>query len=159
MALQLLLNLCIAFIWMFLHNDRSVSGFAAGFVIGMLLIGGLRRFWPHAFYVKKCWAVAALLLLFLKELLISGFEVVRQLIRPKLAVRPGIFAHSTDLASDWEVTILSCLICLTPGTLTLEVSRDARTLYIHAMDLDDAKLLSEQIKGTFEKAIMEVTRS
>jgi multicomponent Na+:H+ antiporter subunit E len=74
-------------------------------------------------------------------------------------MRPGIFALETELKTGWEITVLSCLICLTPGTLTLEVSKDDKMLYIHAMDIADAKKLSDQIKGTFEKAIMEVTRS
>ncbi|MBW7475398.1 Na+/H+ antiporter subunit E [Paenibacillus oenotherae] len=108
--------------------------------------------------MKKLYATAKLLALFVKELFISSYAVILHIIRPRLAVRPGIFALETELESDWEITLLSCLICLTPGTLTLDVARDSRTLFIHAMDIGDAGLLSQQIKGSFEKAIMEVTR-
>lgn len=159
MALQLLLNLIIAFVWMFLYNDWSIPRFTIGYLLGILCIGLLSRFWPHDFYLKRLWAVIKLLVLFIKELFISSFAVMLQIIQPKLAIRPGIFALETELKSDWEITILSCLICLTPGTLTLNVSKDGQTLYIHAMDIEDADELSKQIKGTFEKAIMEVTRS
>ncbi|WP_313999654.1 Na+/H+ antiporter subunit E [uncultured Paenibacillus sp.] len=158
MAVQILLNLLIAVIWMLLSNDWSAPRFTVGFLIGALFIGGLNRFWPHDFYLKKAWAVIRLLALFMKELLLSGLAVIRQILRPRLNVRPGIFALETRLQSDWEVTLLACLITLTPGTLTLDVSRDGRILYIHAMDIQDAAQLSEQIKGSFEKAIMEVTR-
>ncbi|EXX87065.1 monovalent cation/H+ antiporter subunit E [Paenibacillus darwinianus] len=109
-------------------------------------------------FPKKGWAVVKLLAVFLKELFLSGITVALQIIRPRLNVRPGIFALETGLKSDWEVTLLACLICLTPGTLTLDVSRDGRILYIHAMNIEDVELLSAQIKGSFEKAIMEVTR-
>lgn len=159
MALQLLLNLIIAFVWMLLYNDWSIPRFTIGYLLGILCIGLLSRFWPHDFYLKRLWAVIKLLVLFIKELFISSFAVMLQIIQPKLAIRPGIFALETELKSDWEITILSCLICLTPGTLTLNVSKDGQTLYIHAMDIEDADELSKQIKGTFEKAIMEVTRS
>nr|WP_019911738.1 Na+/H+ antiporter subunit E [Paenibacillus sp. HW567] len=111
------------------------------------------------FYLKRLWSIVKLLALFLRELVLSSFAVIRHIIRPRLAMRPGIFAYETALTSDFEVTLLSCLICLTPGTLTLEVSGDGQTLYIHAMDIADAGELSRQIRGTFEKAIMEVTRS
>lgn len=158
MALQILLNLVIALVWMFLNNEWSYQRFTVGYLLGMALIGLLHRFWPEGFYMKRLWAVIKLLLMFLRELIVSSFTVMGQIVRPKLNVRPGIFAFPTELESDWEVTLLSCLICLTPGTLTLDVSRDGRTLYIHAMDIGDAELLSQQIKGTFEKAIKEVTR-
>ncbi|GIP31874.1 Na+/H+ antiporter subunit E [Paenibacillus sp. J2TS4] len=158
MAIQILLNLCIALLWMFLNNSASASQFLMGYLIGLIFIGALRRFWPQPFYVQKIWAIVKLLVLFLKELILSSFSVIRQVIRPKLNIRPGIFAYTTNLKTDWEVTLLSCLICLTPGTLTLEVSRDQRTLYIHAMDMDDAEVISQQIKDSFEKAIVEVTR-
>ncbi|MNT79854.1 Na(+)/H(+) antiporter subunit E [compost metagenome] len=99
-----------------------------------------------------------LLLIFIRELVISNFVVIGYIIRPKLAIRPGIFAYETALTSAWEVTLLSCLICLTPGTLTLDVSGDGKTLYIHAIDIADAEALAAQIRGSFEQAIMEVTR-
>ncbi|WP_213528050.1 Na+/H+ antiporter subunit E [Paenibacillus cisolokensis] len=159
MALQILLNFILAFVWMFLNDDWSFPRFAAGYLIGLTFIAILRRFWPHEFYVRKLWAVVKLLALFAKELFISSIAVLRHIVSPKLNIRPGIFAFRTELRSDWEVTVLSCLICLTPGTLTLEVSGEGDVLYIHAMDIDDAEKLGEQIKGTFEKAIMEVTRS
>ncbi len=109
--------------------------------------------------VRMLWAIVKLIALFVKELFVSGFTVVGQILRPGLRhLRPGIFAYRTVLKSDWEITLLSCLICLTPGTLTLEVSRDGHTLYIHAMDIGDKDAVTEQIRGTFEKAILEVTR-
>ncbi|MGO4181016.1 Na+/H+ antiporter subunit E [Paenibacillus sp. MCAF9] len=158
MALQILLNLIISIVWMFLHNDWSAPRFIVGYIIGILFIGLLSRFWPHDFYMRRVWAILKLLVLFIKELFVSSFVVIGLIVRPKLAIRPGIFALQTELKTDWEITVLSCLICLTPGTLTLDVSKDGRTLYIHAMDMDDAELLSQQIKDSFEKAIMEVTR-
>ncbi|SMF82957.1 multisubunit sodium/proton antiporter, MrpE subunit (TC 2.A.63.1) [Paenibacillus uliginis N3/975] len=158
MGLQIVLNLIIAFVWMFLYSDWSPQRFILGYLIGAILIGLLNRFWPHDFYLRKLWAVIALLFLFLKELFKSSITVLGQVIRPRLNIRPGIFAYETELKSDWEITVLSCLICLTPGTLTLEVSHDKRTLYIHAMDIEDKGEVVRQIKDTFEKAILEVTR-
>lgn len=158
MGIQIVINFIIAFVWMFLYSDWSSQRFIIGYLIGAILIGLLNRFWPHDFYLRKLWAVIALLLLFLKELFISSFIVIGQVIRPKLNIRPGIFAYETELTSDWEITVLSCLICLTPGTLTMEVSHDKRTLYIHAMDIEDKEEVVRQIKDTFEKAILEVTR-
>ncbi|MBB3113441.1 multicomponent Na+:H+ antiporter subunit E [Paenibacillus phyllosphaerae] len=159
MALQILLNFILAFVWMFLNNEWSVVQFIVGFLVGLICLMLLRRFWTYEFYLYRVWALMKLFLLFNKELLHSSLVVLKQILQPKLAIQPGIFAYETELKSDWEITLLACLICLTPGTLTLDVSDDNRTLYIHAMDIQDADLLSRQIKCTFEKAIMEVTRT
>ena len=75
-----------------------------------------------------------------------------------MAIQPMIFALPTDLKHDWEITLLSSLITLTPGTLVLYVSDDQRTLYIHAIDVDDVDEAIDSIKNTFEKAIKEVSR-
>jgi multicomponent Na+:H+ antiporter subunit E len=158
MAFQIVLNLVLALVWMLLMNDGTFAGFVVGYVIGLAFLLALRRFFKQAFYVKKVWAIVKLLQLFLKELVLSNAAVIQHILRPRLNIRPGIFALQTELKSDWEITLLSCLITLTPGTLTLEVSPDQKTLYIHAMDIHDAELLGQQIKETFERAIMEVTR-
>ena len=109
--------------------------------------------------LRRAWAVVKLFILFNRELFLSSYAVLRQIVRPRLAMRPGIVKMKTKLKSNTEITLLSCLICLTPGTLTLDVSNDGETLYIHAMDIEDAEDLVEQIRSTFERAIMEVTRA
>jgi multicomponent Na+:H+ antiporter subunit E len=158
MAFQIVLNVLLALVWMLLMNDSSFGGFVAGYVIGLAFLFALRRFFSRDFYLRKVWAILKLLVLFHNELVLSNLAVIRHILRPQLNVRPGIFALTTELKSDWEITLLACLITLTPGTLTLDVSPDQETLYIHAMDIEDAELLQRQIKESFEKAIMEVTR-
>lgn len=158
MAIQILFNLLIAFLWMLLNNNSSGSSFIVGYVLGIAILLILRKSWTRPFYLRRLWAMLKLLLIFIRELVISNFVVIGHIIRPKLAIRPGIFAYETGLTSAWEVTLLSCLICLTPGTLTLDVSGDGKTLYIHAIDIADAEALAAQIRGSFEQAIMEVTR-
>jgi multicomponent Na+:H+ antiporter subunit E len=99
-----------------------------------------------------------LLLIFARELILSNISVLKAVLKPSLDMKPGIFAFETVLTKDWEITILSNLITLTPGTLVVEVSEDNRILYIHAMDIADKVEAVDSIKNTFEKAIMEVSK-
>ncbi|WP_202080729.1 Na+/H+ antiporter subunit E [Caldalkalibacillus salinus] len=158
MSIQILLNLVIAVVWMFLTNTWDAVAFFKGYIIGLGLIFLLRRFIPETFYLRRVLAALNLITLFFKELVISSLIVVKQVLSPKLNIRPGIFALHTDLEGDWEITVLCLLITLTPGTLSLEVSPDNKVIYIHAMDIPDAESVVNDIKQTFEKAIMEVTR-
>jgi len=158
MAFQIVLNLIIAFVWMFLNNAWNGVGFLTGYLLGLLLIGSMRRFFPHRLYIVRVWAIIKLIALLFKELVRASIEVIRQIVKPKLDIRPGIFTYQTQLSSDWEVTLLCLLISLTPGSLPLEISGNQRKLFIHALDIKDEQKMSDDIKNTFEKAIMEVTR-
>ncbi|RKD24497.1 cation:proton antiporter [Ammoniphilus oxalaticus] len=158
MALQILLNFSLAFVWMFLNDDWSPTAMIIGFLLGLGMMYIFRRFFKGGFYFRKVIAVMKLLLIFMRELVLSTWSVIKVVLSPKMDLRPGIFALPTQLKSDVEITLLASLITLTPGTLTLKVSDDGQTLYIHAMDLSDRDEAIAQIQNTFEKAIMEVTR-
>ncbi|MFE7063353.1 Na+/H+ antiporter subunit E [Sutcliffiella sp. NPDC057660] len=158
MAFQILINILVAGTWMFLKNDWSFPSFFVGYFWGLLLILAMRRFIPGRFYFSRIIAAGKLFFLFLRELLLANVQVIRDILRPKLDIKPGIFALPTDLKSDWEITLLSLLITLTPGTLVMDISDDNKILYIHAINMPDADQAISDIKNSFEKAIMEVTR-
>ncbi|SRR5690625_351192 len=156
MAIQILLNFSIAIVWMFLNTSFTAQTFMIGYLIGLLTIFIMRRYFKEKFYLSRVWAVVKLGLIFIKELTLSNIAVLRIVLQPKMDIEPSIFAFPTDLQHNWEITLLSNLITLTPGTLVVHVSDDQRTLYIHAIDVDDVTEEIESIKNTFEKAIKEV---
>ncbi|MCA1321809.1 Na+/H+ antiporter subunit E [Bacillus tianshenii] len=158
MAFQILINIMVAGTWMFLKNDWSFPSFFVGYFWGLILILAMRRFIPGRFYFSRIIAAGKLFFLFLRELLLANVQVIRDILRPKLDIKPGIFALPTDLKTDWEITLLSLLITLTPGTLVMDISDDNKILYIHAINMPDADQAISDIKNSFEKAIMEVTR-
>lgn len=158
MAFQIVINLIIAMMWMFLSESYSISSFITGYVLGILLLLIMRRFIPGRFYLERFVKIIQLILLFIKELIKSNIDIVKLVYTPKPDIEPGIFAYETELKSDWELTLLANLITLTPGTLSVAISNDNSTIYIHAMDIDDIDESIQSIKNTFEKAIMEVTR-
>ena len=85
--------------------------------------------------------------------------MLQLVLSPKLNVKPAFFAMETELTEDWEIVLLSSLITLTPGTVVVHVSDDSKTLYIHAIDMDDVDEARDAIRNSFEKAILEVSRS
>lgn len=158
LTFQILLNLLIAFVWMLLHDHWNLGTFMVGYLIGFLFIFAMRRFFPTPFYAKRTWAILKLLWLFIVELVISTFVVIRQVLRPRLDIRPGIFKVRTSLTNEWEIALLSTLITLTPGSVVMEVAPEDGTMYIHAMDAREFKRSIMKSKRTFEKAIAEVTK-
>ncbi|SFD56396.1 multisubunit sodium/proton antiporter, MrpE subunit [Lentibacillus persicus] len=158
MPFQIVMNLIIAIMWMFLSESYTLPSFITGYLIGIFLLLLLNRFIPDTFYLRRFYKILALVYLFIKELITSNIDIVKLVYQRKPEFEPGIFALPTDLKSNWEITLLANLISLTPGTLSVAVSQDNTHLYIHAMNIDDIDETINYIKSTFENAIMEVTR-
>ncbi len=158
MSLQLLVNLFIACLWMLLNDEWSYFNFTVGYMIGLLLIFLMRRFFPTKFYLKRVFATLKFLIVVLKELISSSIFVIKFALNPRIIFVPGIFELRTVLKSDWEVTILSLLITLTPGSVVIDISPDKKLLYIHAMDMPSVTSTVIKSIHAFEEAIMGVTR-
>lgn len=158
MAMQVLINLFVAFLWMFFQDEWSILSFIGGYFVGLLVVFSLRRFFPTSFYLRKLLAAIQLFLVFFRESVVSSIDVIRHVIRPKLNITPGIFKLETELESDLEVTLLALLITLTPGSVVMEVTPDRKVFYVHALKLPESIDAVNASKVKFEKAIKEVTR-
>jgi len=161
MLLQLLLNIVIAVLWMLLKDEDTVnvSTFFTGYLIGIIVMYLMHRFFGKQFYIKKMWSIFKLFLLFNKELVTSSAVVLKQICSPKLGIKPGIFTYETALKGDIEVTVLAMLLTLTPGSVVMEIDETGKVFYIHAMDIEQSKADVIRSMTQFENAIMEVTRT
>jgi multicomponent Na+:H+ antiporter subunit E len=95
---------------------------------------------------------------FLVELLLSNLRVFWDVVTPGHISRPGIVGVPLSAESDMEILLVANLISLTPGTLSIDLSEDRRTLYVHVMFLDDPELFRQSIKTGLEQRVLEVTR-
>lgn len=159
MPVQILINIVLALLWMFMNSNFTVTSFFVGYTLGIVVVFIMRRFLPGRFYMKRVYAILKLTIIFLIELIKSNFSVLRIVLSPKIDIHPGFFAYPTDLEDDWEIALLSALITLTPGTVIVAISDDQRTMYIHALDLEEADTEIEKIKQNFEAVIEEVKLS
>ncbi|WP_042476017.1 Na+/H+ antiporter subunit E [Bacillus ndiopicus] len=159
MAFQILLNFSLALLWMFLGNNFTASGFIIGYLLGLAAVLLMRRFFNGRLYTGRVWAFIKLTFLFFKELVLANVAVLRVVLKPTLDMQPAFFKYDTTLTEEWEITLLSSLITLTPGTVVVHVSDDAKSLYIHAIDAKDVDETIDSIRNSFEKAILEVSRT
>lgn len=158
MAFQIIVNIIISFMWMFLTESYTFITFLAGYLLGAVLLLILNRFFPGTFYLRKVYKLFVLIVIFIRELILSNLSIVKMVYTPKLVFEPGIFSYPTALKKPWEITLLANLITLTPGTLSVAISEDNSRIFVHAMHIDTTEEAISDIKDTFEKAIMEVTK-
>ena len=76
----------------------------------------------------------------------------------RLRIRPALIAYPLTVTTDAQITLLANMITLTPGTLSVDVSADRKTLLIHAIDVESRSKLIDKIAGGFETKVLEVLR-
>jgi multicomponent Na+:H+ antiporter subunit E len=156
-----LLNLLLALAWMLLTGQFDLSNFIAGFVLGYLMLWlgqtavGESDFFSAGYFVKVR-QIIVFISFFLWELLIANLRVTYHILSPLHKMRPGVVAIPLDITRDVEIMLLANLITLTPGTLSLDVSEDRRTLYIHTIAVDDLEAFKQSIKNGLELRVREV---
>ena len=151
-------NLILAVFWALAVGRVTVGTLATGFVVGLLTLFVTRRAVGAEAYLLKIRRAFRLVIFFLRELIVANLRLAHDILTPTHYTQPAILAIPLDAKTDGEITLLANLITLTPGTLTLDVSADRRTLYIHSMYTVDAGEVKRSIKEGLEKKILEVTR-
>lgn len=148
----------LALAWIALTGDLSPGNTVFALVLGTgaallerpLGAGGFQRIRPLR--------LPGFLLYFLGQLVLANLRVVRALLTPLGRLRPAIVAVPLSLDREAEIALLANLITLTPGTLSLELSEDQRTLFVHAIGVSDPAALRHEIRHGFERRILEALR-
>lgn len=82
---------------------------------------------------------------FAKQLLLANWQVVADLLTPGSRLQPGIVALPLRCRTAGEITLLSNLITLTPGTLTIDVSEPLDVLYVHGLYAPDVEVFRAEL--------------
>lgn len=153
-------NLALAAAWVALTGDRSAMNVAFGFGLGLLIlvIAGGAVGVPE--YVRLILRAGGLGLYFLRELTLANLQVAIDVVVPRHMARPAIIAIPLAAETDIEITMLANMLTLTPGSVTIDISPDRKTLYVHVLYLEDGDVEATRrsIKEGFERRILEVTR-
>jgi multicomponent Na+:H+ antiporter subunit E len=155
-----LLILALALGWTAMSGSLTVPNLLLGAAIGAIALLLLRDRLGGPKTLSRLLKIAALALLFVRELLLSAIRVALLVLTPNLKsrLRPAIIAFPLTATSDAEITLLANLITLTPGTLSLDVSADRKAIYVHVLSLNDREVLIRDIAKGFETKVIEVFR-
>lgn len=111
-------------------------------------------------YFRKLPRLLEFIAFILKELVVSSMRVAYDVLTRTSHLEPAIIAVPLDAESDREIVTLAVLVTLTPGTLSLKVSDDRRTLYVHEMYVTDGDVERARslIKEGYERRILRLSR-
>lgn len=151
-------NVMLALAWVALSGSFTAMNFVVGFVFGFLALMVLQN---HVAvldgYAKRIARVIGFVFYFLGQLFKANFRVAYDVATPVWYMKPGVIGMPLQARTDTEITFLSSLISLTPGTLSLDVSDDRKVLYIHAMFLQDEEALRTELTE-LENRLLKIMR-
>jgi multicomponent Na+:H+ antiporter subunit E len=152
------LNIFLALAWVAFTGGLTVENFFAGFAVGYGVIWLTRDAIGAQGYVSKVPSVLGFALFFLILFAKASLRVTVEILTPRETMRPAIIAVPLEASTETEILLLSSLITLTPGSLTLDVSADRKFLYVHDMYADDPERAKAEIKDGLERRLLEVMR-
>jgi multicomponent Na+:H+ antiporter subunit E len=150
---MLLGSLLLALAWAALQGEISPANLLVGYVVGYAILALLARggVMPSTLVVRTAHAIG-LAVFVAWELVIANFRVAGDVLRGN-RIEPAVVAIPLDVTSDGEILLLSMLINITPGSVTIDLSDDRRTLYVHVMHMRSADETRREIKGGFERRV------
>ena len=110
-------------------------------------------------YFRKLPKAVNFALFFMKELLVANVKIAFDILTPHYYMKPTVIALPLRARTNFEIMMLANMITLTPGTLSIDVSKDRKLLYVHALYVknNDIEKLKQNIKDGFERRLLELT--
>jgi multicomponent Na+:H+ antiporter subunit E len=126
-------------LWLLAWGELSAANLVSGVAVAVALLLAFplaptpdRPIRPNVLGIARlAWYVAT-------QLVTSNVVVAREIVRRRPAVTQGVLQHRLETAGDeLVITMMTSIIALSPGTMTVDVDRDAAVLYIHFLLLTD----------------------
>ena len=120
---MLLGSILLALVWAALQGEITLVTLLVGYVVGYALLALLARggVMPLTL-VSRTVNALRLTAFFAWELLLANFRVAADVLGGN-RIEPAVVAIPLDVTSDGEILLLSMLINITPGSVTIDLSR------------------------------------
>ncbi|WP_426416200.1 Na+/H+ antiporter subunit E [Aestuariirhabdus sp. LZHN29] len=149
-------SILLLIVWLLLNNSIDPGHIVLGSLLGIvipLLTAPLQ--YPQPPMRKPGLAIYYVLQL-VWDIILSNFQVARQVLGPIDRLRPAFIAVPLELEAEVAIAILANTISLTPGTVSADLSEDHRWLYVHVLNLHDEDQLIRTIKQRYEAPLKEI---
>ena len=155
----LIANVLLALVWSLMIGSFTPGNFIVGLVLGYLVLRLASKRGQRGQYFQKVGVTVSFLAYFVYEMIKANLRMAVYTCSPLKTLRPGIIAIPLEPnMTDLEVTNLANVVTLTPGTLSLDVSEDNSTLFVHFMHVESPEAAIREVKDGFERRLLRMTR-
>ena len=144
----------LAAIWILMKGTGSAGDFFVGLLLAALIIRFLRKCYHQEKSFLRVGRIGHYIVSFTRELIVANLQVLRIVLSPRIRIRPGILAYRTRCRTPFGVTLLANSITLTPGTLSVDISEDSKTIFVHALDITHPDEVREGIRLGLEEPVI-----
>lgn len=125
-------------LWLLAWGDVSLANVVSGAIVAVALLTAFPPRRRQAGRVRfSATGTVRLGAYVVSQLAASNLLMTREILRRRARIAPGVLAHRLERPSEEVVTLMTSIIALSPGTMTVDVRRDSSTIYVHFFRLDD----------------------
>lgn len=132
-------------LWLLAWGEVSLANILSGLVVAVALLVAFpaRQQSPHSsIRVLGMLKLAGYVLV---QLVPTNVLVTREVLARRSRIRSGVLAYRLQHPSDAVLSLVANVVALTPGTMTVEATREPPTIYVHFLLLDDVEQAREGI--------------
>ncbi|MEW5707769.1 MAG: Na+/H+ antiporter subunit E [Pseudomonadota bacterium] len=150
------LSLAVAVVWLLLANSVAPAHLLLAALLGIAIPRLTAGLFPERLRTLRLGTALRLFLPFLWDIVVANVAVARIILSPGLRVKPSFLALPLSLTNPYAIAVLAGMITMTPGTVSVDLSPDGRTLWIHALNVEDPEGAVAEIKRRYEEPLKEL---
>lgn len=158
MIKHFLLNILLTGLWVALTGSLTMVNIGFGFVLGFFILWIKERTEKDKRYFFRVPKILGFIGFYFLEIIKANLQVAYDVITPHYFMRPAIVGLPLDAKTDFEITMLSNMISLTPGTLVVDLSTDRKVMFVHVMYMKSKEDFINTTKQGLEKKLLEILR-
>lgn len=154
------MNLLLAIVWLMLSAHPTIVDFLVGYGIGFTLILLFSNLIDAHSYVNRFFGLILFVPSFLWTFLKANFAVAKVILFiPKNQIQPTFIQYDVSDLKRNEVLILSQLVTLTPGTISVQLLNNQHSLLIHVLDAREPEEIYQSINKDLKEPFLRFMRS
>lgn len=140
-------------VWIALWEDLTWANLLAGVLVAILVMWATPARPAGSVHGVRPWALVNLSAYFVWKLAEASAILAWEVVTPHNRINPAIVAVPLSSRSPGIVTMVSNMVSLTPGTLTLEVDEETMTIFIHVLHLETMDAMRKEVLHLEELAM------
>ena len=144
-------------VWLLLNRSLSPGHLLLALLLALGLPVLFKELRPQKVRVRHLGTVLRLCWTVVVDTTQSNIAVLRFLLLPRTRRHSADFVKiPLELRDPNGLAVLAMIVCITPGTVWAELSRDRSMLMLHVLEVHDREAIVQHVQTRYERPLMEL---
>ena len=144
-------------VWLLLNRSLSPGHLLLALLLALGLPVLFKELRPQKVRVRHLGTVLRLCWTVVVDTTQSNIAVLRFLVLPRTRRHSADFVKiPLELRDPNGLAVLAMIVCITPGTVWAELSRDRSMLMLHVLEVHDREAIVQHVQTRYERPLMEI---